>query len=54
MVLANAYLRQNYSLNKIIPNSNIIGTDISTTALNFENSIQWDFHDQKEEWIGKL
>ena len=44
---------QNF-LNKIIPNSNIIGTDISNTALNFENSIQWDFHDQKEEWVGKF
>ena len=44
---------QNY-LNKIISNSNIIGTDISDTALQYENSIQWDFHDQKEEWIEKF
>lgn len=44
---------QNY-LNKIISNSNIIGTDISDTALEYKNSIQWDFHDQKEEWVEKF
>ena len=44
---------QNF-LNKIITNSNIIGTDISDTALKFENTVHWDFHDQKDEWIGKF
>ena len=44
---------QNF-LNKIMPNSNIIGTDISETALKFENSVHWDFHDEKEEWLGKF
>lgn len=28
-----------------------IGTDISETAKNFENSIIWDFHKTKPEWI---
>lgn len=32
---------------------NIIGTDISETATEFSNSIQWDFHDRNEEWVGK-
>jgi hypothetical protein len=41
-------------LNKIIPNSDIIGTDISDTALKFENTVHWDFHDKKDEWIGKF
>ena len=41
-------------LSKIIPNSNIIGTDISDTAKNFENSIQWDFHDENPEWLRKF
>ena len=41
-------------LNQIIPNSNIIGTDISDTATNFENTIQWDFHDENLEWLGKF
>src|SRR5262249_30870506 len=31
----------------------ILGTDISYTATQFPNTIQWDFHDRKEEWIGK-
>ena len=44
---------QNF-LNKIMPNSNIIGTDISETALKYENSVHWDFHDEKEEWLGKF
>ena len=41
-------------LNKIIPDSDIIGTDISDTALNFENTVHWDFHDKKDEWVGKF
>ena len=28
----------------------IIGTDIAPTATNFENTIQWDFHEVKDEW----
>ena len=31
-------------------NANIIGTDISETALNFKHMIQWDFHIIKKEW----
>jgi len=38
-------------LNKEIPNSNIIGTDISETALNYKDSIIHDFHETKKEWI---
>lgn len=29
----------------------VIGTDISPTAIQFPNSIQWDFHDEKPDWI---
>ena len=32
---------------------NAIGTDISETAEKFEFSVQWDFHDINQEWIGK-
>ena len=35
-------------------NCEVIGTEISDTAANFENTIQWDFHDVKEEWINKV
>jgi len=29
----------------------VIGTELSDTATRFENVIQWDFHDVKEEWL---
>ena len=32
----------------------VLGTDISDTALDFPNSVQWDFHDVNKEWIGKF
>lgn len=32
----------------------VIGTEISYTALQFENTIQWDFHDVKDEWVGSV
>ncbi len=34
-----------------IPNAEVIGTDISDTANNYENSIVHDFHNEKKEWI---
>lgn len=30
----------------------VLGTEISDTAKNFPNTIQWDFHEVKPEWIG--
>tara|TARA_A100001388_G_scaffold241708_1_gene198134 strand:+ start:98 stop:868 length:771 start_codon:yes stop_codon:yes gene_type:complete len=30
----------------------VLGTDISETAKDYENSIVWDFHDINNEWIG--
>ena len=30
----------------------VLGTDISDTAEQFPNTIQWDFHEVKPEWIG--
>tara|TARA_R110001583_G_scaffold149076_3_gene301005 strand:- start:6678 stop:7298 length:621 start_codon:yes stop_codon:yes gene_type:complete len=29
----------------------VIGTEISPTALNYPNTIQWDFHEVKPEWV---
>jgi hypothetical protein len=37
-----------------ILNINVIGTDISPTILEFPNSIQWDFHKIKDEWIDNV
>ena len=36
------------------PEANIIGTDISDTATLFENTVQHDFHDVREDWIDKF
>ncbi|MGV8987481.1 MAG: class I SAM-dependent methyltransferase [Cypionkella sp.] len=33
--------------------ANVIGTDISETAREFPNTVQWDFHDDNPEWAGK-
>lgn len=32
-------------------NAEVIGTEISDTATMFPNTIQWDFHNVKDEWI---
>jgi hypothetical protein len=31
----------------------VIGTEISDTAHQFPNTIQWDFHDENPEWRGR-
>jgi len=37
-----------------ITNSEVIGTDISETAKNFENSFVHDFHEEKKEWLNNF
>jgi len=32
----------------------VIGTEISPTASNFPNTIEWDFHNVKQEWLGAV
>ena len=32
----------------------VIGTEISETAKDFPNTIQWDFHETKPEWIDNI
>lgn len=32
----------------------VIGTEISDTAEQFDNTIEWDFHEQKDEWRSKF
>ena len=46
--------RNGYEVQKLsclLNSNNIIGTDISETALNFPNQLIWDFHDEKKEWL---
>jgi hypothetical protein len=33
---------------------NIFGTEISDTATQFQDVIEWDFHEIKDEWIDKF
>lgn len=35
-----------------LPDAEVLGTEISETALQFPNTIEWDFHEVKPEWIG--
>jgi len=44
----------NNLLNGDDPAYKIIGTDISPTATNFDNVFQMDFHEEKEEFVGKF
>ena len=30
----------------------VIGTEISDTAAQFANTVQWDFHEPRAEWVG--
>lgn len=32
----------------------VIGTEISHTATQFPNTIEWDFHNVKDEWINNV
>lgn len=34
--------------------ADVIGTEISDTATEFPHTIQWDFHEVKDEWVGAL
>jgi SAM-dependent methyltransferase len=35
---------------KRLPGARVIGTDISDTATEFPDTVQWDFHDDNPEW----
>lgn len=35
-------------------NIEVIGTEISHTATQFPHTIEWDFHDVKDEWINNV
>ncbi len=32
----------------------VLGTEISDTATNWPNVVEWDFHDVKDEWVGQF
>jgi hypothetical protein len=35
-----------------LPGCEVLGTEISDTATHFPHTIQWDFHEVKDEWLG--
>ncbi len=39
---------------ELLKNSTVIGTDISETAEEFDDSVVWDFHNDKEEWMNNF
>lgn len=39
---------------RYVPNCRIIGTEISHTASDFPNTLEWDFHDVKPEWLDSV
>jgi len=36
------------------PHAYVIGTEISDTATQFKNTIEWDMQKEKVEWVGKF
>lgn len=50
--LEQQYFLDTYSKLGVSPN--VIGTEISPNATDFPNTIQWDFHDVKDEWVGNV
>lgn len=35
------------------PRAEVLGTEISETAREFPRTCQWDFHEPREEWLGR-
>lgn len=38
----------------LYPQAEVIGTDISYTANDFPDMVEWDFHEVNDEWVGKF
>lgn len=50
-------VRNGYEVIKIkslLEGVEVVGTEISETADDFDSVIQWDFHEVKDEWVGKV
>jgi hypothetical protein len=50
--LEQQYFLDTYSKLGVSPN--VIGTEISHTATEYSNTIQWDFHEVKPEWVNAI
>jgi len=40
--------------NNVFEDVGVLGTEISDTATNWPNVVQWDFHDVNDEWVGQF
>ena len=45
------FIEEFKSLGKVVK---VIGTEISDTATQFPDTIEWDFHEVKDEWINNV
>lgn len=43
---------QMWFMERLPEGSDVFGTEISDTATDFPRTIQWDFHEVKDEWLG--
>jgi hypothetical protein len=43
-----------HKLRSLLPDVDIIGTDISDTATAIPHCIEWDMHEVKPEWVGHI
>ena len=50
--LEQKYFKNSFESFGIYPT--VIGTEISHTANQYPNTIQWDFHNVRDEWIGNV
>lgn len=46
--------REQELFKKFLPGCFVIGTEISDTATKFPNTIEWDFHEVKEEFVNRF
>lgn len=47
-------LEQRMFIDALPAASQILGTEISDTATSFPFTVQWDFHNRNEDWVGKF
>lgn len=40
-------------LAEVLPGCTVVGTEISPSAAGFPNTVQWDFHEPYEAWLGR-
>ncbi len=45
-------MEQQWFMSHLTGEADVFGTEISDTATDFPHTIQWDFHDLKDEWVG--